>query len=211
MQGGVSRQREMGGDITVDAVQGASSSIANETVISDNDRRNMMEQMGAPTDRMSDGSHISTLQAQKRSASGHRGYKIQQSSDNAQNRLQMRSGGSSSARDASLGQQAGRVSEERQGSASTPDKGVSVKRTKKRLRKAALKGTPATQDASQEILYDLAQDQTNASTDLIHDKTEESESESDSDSEAEKATPSQSVAAQAIHLKKLEQNRRKSA
>lgn len=107
MQGGVSRQREMGGDMTVDAVQGASSSIANETVISDNDRRNMMEQMGAPTDRMSDGSHISTLQAQKRSASGHRGYKIQQSSDNAQNRPQMRSGGSSSARDASLGQQEG--------------------------------------------------------------------------------------------------------
>ena len=78
-------------------------------------------------------------------------------------------------------------------------KGVSKKRVKKKLRAAAMKGSPTTQVAGEAILEDLASGKMSSALDTILEAEEESKPE-----ECEGITASQQVANEAIQLKKLE-------
>ena len=146
--------------------------------------------MGGPTERLN-GKPISQYQSKKRESNGHRSYKIK-SSQNMGNLVQQRSGSSS-----------GSISNQKRPFENTPPpkKGVVLKRSKKRLKQLAMKGSPATQMASEETLHDMITG--NRSTALDHVLETQEDSELDDDNNY-----SQTIAKEAVHMKKLEKKRK---
>ena len=153
--------------------------------------------MGGPTERLN-GKPISQYQSKKRESNGHRSYKIK-SSQNMGNLVQQRSGGSSGR----SGGSSGSISNQKQPFENTPPpkKGVVLKRSKKRLKQLAMKGSPATQMASEETLHDMITG--NRSTALDHVLEAQEDSEPDDDNNY-----SQTIAKEAVHMKKLEKKRK---
>ena len=184
IQNGIRDCRELDMEITEDSVQGAAVDYINEAEITEEAKYNMGKEIGVPTDRMSDGLHISELQKRERGTVGLRGHKIEQSRARARSTQQQ--------------QQHVRAPTKK-----PSGKRVTMKRTKKQLRKLALKGSPATQVAGEECLEDMAMGRRSSALDRIREAEEDSE-----DSVDEGVTQSQQVAIDAIHFKKLEQRRK---
>lgn len=180
--------------MTTENVQGAAVSYVNESIISEESRYAAGQKMGEPTEHIG-GQHISHHQQKKKPSSGHRSYKLASSSDMEQSQQRIY-GGRANNGDANFGIQTTQCTPAKM-------KGVSQKRTKRRLKKLALNGSPATQTASEEILEDMVC--SNRSTALDHIIEAEDDSEPESDDEV---TASQQIPKDAVHLKKLETKRK---
>ena len=173
---GDSDVREMNLDRTTDNIQGAAVDYVNHCQIDDTQKHQVGKSMGIPTERLPDGTHISDHQSKP---VGKRYY----------------SGG--------LGKAAGKGtsmpgSSARKRAPLVQHRSPSRRRTKKKLRQCAMKGTPSTANAAEEVLDDMANGVSCSATDAIIDAEEDSEPEENS----------QDIANMAIHLKKLETKRK---
>ena len=91
LKNGARDLRMMNSKISRDTVQGAGTDYINEAMISEEARYDMGQTIGMPTDRFSDGQHISQLQKLPKGPDGHRHYKIQGSK--AMQQKYLRNGG----------------------------------------------------------------------------------------------------------------------
>ena len=181
---GDSDVREMNLDRTTDNIQGAAVDYVNHCQIDDTQKHQVGKSMGVPTERLPDGTHISDHQSKpvgKRYYSGGLGKAAGKGTSMP---------GSSARKRAPLVQQ--------RSPSRTEAKGVSPMRTKKKLRQCAMKGTPSTANAAEEVLDNMANGVSCSATDAIIDAEEDSEPEENS----------QDIANMAIHLKKLETKRK---
>lgn len=189
-------------ELTEDSVQGAAVDYVNDAEISEEARFSMGEEIGVPTNRMSDGTHISELQMRETRPVGKRGHKIEQS--RARARATQQQSSRATAKASIRGSMAAKGAPPATMKTTPGTKGVATKRTKKQLRRLALKGSPATQVAGEECLEDLAMGRRSSALDRI----QEAEVESEEESGSEGISASQQVAMDAIHFKKLEQKRK---
>lgn len=192
----------MNAPMNQDSVLGASTSYVNESVLPEEARLAAMERFGEPTDRIHN-VHITTLQQNlPRGSDGHRHYTIQRSQSNAQTQSH-NVGGARDIEQSSRGTAALTGHTQQTHQQNQRSKGVELKRTKRKLKKSLLKGSPGTQMASEEIMEDLLLGRSSTALDHILEKENESESETEDGN-----TPSQQVANDAIKMKKVERKRK---
>lgn len=198
LQNGARDMRLMNAPMNQDSVLGASTNYVNESILPEEARLEAMKQMGNPTDRIR-GEHIETLRKTlSKGPDGHRHYTIQRSQSNAH--AQSRNIG---AVQSSHGAAALTKHTQQPHQQSQKKKGIEKQRTKKRLSKCILKGSPGTQVAAEEVLEDLIHNRPSTALDHILEKENESESETEAGN-----TPSQQVANDAIKIKKVERKRK---
>ncbi len=114
--------------------------------------------MGEPTEQLG-GKHVLHWQNMPKNPSGHRKYKVQFFAAAEQDHLRMTNVGAglSTSAEGQMSSAAG-TSTPPPPPPPPPVRGVSVKRTKKKVRRLAPNGSPATQVASEEILTDPAKE-----------------------------------------------------
>ena len=191
---------------TVDNILGASVDQLNHANISDNDRHAAGVIMGLPTTRLPNGDDISFYQSAPR---GHRHYNGGLGNIGGQGQDNTPAPATQIGQQQSTAMTNSRVSRGT-GRGVPPSNlklpaetqvgsGISVSRSKKRLRASFMRGTPNTKAAAEEILGDIEDGTRNSATGMVWDAEQEEDT----------ASSSQDVAKMAIALKKSERERKK--
>ena len=173
----------------------------NEATLSEEGRNEAMKTMGMPTDRVQ-GKHISELQTQPRDSNGHRSYKIQKSLSNVQDQTALFSGQNTSGV-ANNGAGVARVQSSALASSPPTVKGVARGRTVNRLLQSALHGTPNTQSLAEDCYNDFLMGKQSTAMGYMRQAEQTDEPEENEEGEA----PSQQIAKNTMHFKKLERKR----
>lgn len=155
--------RELNIEPTNDGIAGAAVDYLNHMEIDDNDKYAVTEAMGVPTDVLPDGTNIGVLQ---RAPRGERYY---------HGKLGMPAGKKTAVPPPST--QNAVIHQNRLPATPVDRKGMDPKRTRKKLRRMALEGTPNTSALAEEALNDLATGTKNAATEAVRDAAEESDIE----------------------------------
>lgn len=185
-------------NITTDDVQGAAVHYFNEMHMNDNTRHHASQTIGEPTEVLG-GRHITHYQRQ-RPTNGRRHYVVEQSQQQQQ-QYQQQQQHTQQARQ--------RQQQQQQHTQPSSPKGVSMKRVQKRLKETMLGGTPSSQVAAEGVRTDIRNKYDSTAMEHIMESQDESEPESECDDEGNRVTASQQITAQAVHMKKLEFQRKK--
>ena len=192
----------MNARMTGDNAFAASVPYINEAQLTEEGRHEAMQTMGMPTDRVQ-GTHISQLQQQPRDSNGHRSFKIQQSLSNVQDRNALFPTQANSEATSGVARGSGSNQNDTQNQQSTV-KGVAIQRTVNWLTQLALEGTPNTQSLAEDCYNDFLTGAESTAMGYMKRAENMNEPEENEDGEA----PSQQIANNTMHFKKLERKRK---